>query len=115
MPELRRLRADHIPALLAFERENRAWFAARVPDRGDDYFAHFEERIHALLAEQEAGVCHFHVLVGTGGEVLAGSTSSTWSRASPTSATGSRSGPPGRAWPPGPYGRSAPSPPVPTG
>ncbi|MGQ3552979.1 MULTISPECIES: GNAT family N-acetyltransferase [Streptomyces] len=70
MPELRRLRADHIPALLAFERENRAWFAARVPDRGDDYFAHFEERIHALLAEQEAGVCHFHVLVGTGGEVL---------------------------------------------
>ncbi|MFG2624783.1 GNAT family N-acetyltransferase [Streptomyces sp. NPDC048473] len=65
MPELQRLRADHAPALLAFERENRAFFAASVPDRGDDYFAHFEARHAALLAEQAAGVCHFHVLVDT--------------------------------------------------
>ncbi|MFJ7492239.1 GNAT family N-acetyltransferase [Streptomyces sp. NPDC097727] len=70
MPELQRLRADHVPALLAFEQENRAFFAASVPDRGDDYFAHFEARLAALLAEQTAGICHFHVLVDTDGEVL---------------------------------------------
>ncbi|MFD7710198.1 GNAT family N-acetyltransferase [Streptomyces sp. NPDC059785] len=64
------LRPDHIPALLAFERENRAYFAASVPDRGDDYFAAFDERIRALLAEQEAGICYFHVLVDTAGAVL---------------------------------------------
>ncbi|MFF2407309.1 GNAT family N-acetyltransferase [Streptomyces sp. NPDC058092] len=66
MPELQRLRADHAPALLAFEQENRAFFAASVPDRGDDYFAHFAARHAALLAEQAAGTCHFHVLVDTG-------------------------------------------------
>ncbi|NUV38105.1 GNAT family N-acetyltransferase, partial [Streptomyces sp. KAI-27] len=38
MPELQRLRADHAPALLAFERENRAWFARTISDRGDAYF-----------------------------------------------------------------------------
>lgn len=70
MPELQRLRPDHVAALLAFERANRAYFAASVPDRGDDYFAHFAERLQALLAEQEAGICHFHVLVDPDGAVL---------------------------------------------
>lgn len=56
MPELQLLRPDHAPALLAFERENRAYFAASVLDRGEDYFARFDERHRALLAEQEAGV-----------------------------------------------------------
>ncbi len=70
MPEMQRLRLDHAPALLAFERENRAYFAASVPDRGDDYFARFDVRLSALLAEQDTGLCHFHVLVGTDGEVL---------------------------------------------
>ncbi|MER5531331.1 GNAT family N-acetyltransferase [Streptomyces sp. NPDC002677] len=70
MPELHLLRPDHAPALLAFEEENRAFFAAIIPDRGDDYFARFEERHRALLAEQEAGTCYFHVLVGEAGEVL---------------------------------------------
>ncbi|MFF9401222.1 GNAT family N-acetyltransferase [Streptomyces sp. NPDC014744] len=74
MPELRRLRPDHAPALLAFERENRAYFAASVPDRGNDYFTHFDTRHAALLAEQAAGTCHFHVLVSTDptthGEIL---------------------------------------------
>ncbi|MFE6975663.1 GNAT family N-acetyltransferase [Streptomyces sp. NPDC057682] len=70
-PRLERLRADHAPALLAFERENRAFFAASVPDRGDAYFAEFEARLDSLLAEQSAGVCHFHVLVAEGtGEIL---------------------------------------------
>lgn len=72
MPELQRLRFDHAPALLAFERANRAYFAASVPDRGDHYFAHFDERHRELMAEQAAGLCHFHLLVESdgGGEVL---------------------------------------------
>ncbi|MFF7754742.1 GNAT family N-acetyltransferase [Streptomyces sp. NPDC007971] len=70
MPELQLLRPDHAPTLCAFERENRAYFAASIPDRGDDYFARFDERHRALLAEQQAGDCYFHVLVGAGGDVL---------------------------------------------
>ncbi|KRV49218.1 GCN5 family acetyltransferase [Wenjunlia vitaminophila] len=67
---LQRLRPDHAPAVLAFERENRAYFAASVPDRGDGYFTHFAERHRDLLAEQDAGLCAFHLLVGAQGEVL---------------------------------------------
>src|SRR5688572_17842537 len=63
MPELQRLRLDHGPAILAFERENRAYFAKSVPDRGDAFFTEFDVRLAALLAEQAAGVCQFHVLV----------------------------------------------------
>ncbi|MWA11018.1 GNAT family N-acetyltransferase [Streptomyces sp. BA2] len=70
MPELQRLRADHAPALLAFERENRAYFAKYVPDRGDAYFADFDARHASLLAEQAAGACHFHVLVDAEGAVV---------------------------------------------
>src|SRR6478752_3737976 len=70
MPELQRLRADHQPAVLAFEVANRAYFAASVSDRGDAYFDQFTDRYHALLAEQEAGVCAFHVLVAEDGSVL---------------------------------------------
>ncbi|GGV33501.1 N-acetyltransferase [Streptomyces longisporoflavus] len=70
MPELQRLRPDHAPALLAFERENREYFAKSVPDRGDAYFAEFDARHAALLAEQGAGLCHFHVLVDGDGAVV---------------------------------------------
>jgi len=70
VPELQRLRADHAPAVLAFELANRTYFAASVSDRGDDYFAHFTEQYDALLAEQEAGVCAFHVLVAEDASVL---------------------------------------------
>lgn len=69
MITVERLRPDHASALLAFEQDNRAYFAASVPDRGDDYFTRFDERHRALLDEQAAGLCHFHVLVD-GGEVL---------------------------------------------
>ncbi|MGW0700339.1 GNAT family N-acetyltransferase [Streptomyces sp. NPDC002867] len=69
-PAVQRLRADHAPALLAFERENRDYFAASVPDRGDEYFARFDERHAALLAAQATGLCHFHVLVDEGERVL---------------------------------------------
>ncbi|GAA3137158.1 GNAT family N-acetyltransferase [Streptomyces rectiviolaceus] len=70
MPELQRLRSDHAPALLAFELENRDYFAKSVPDRGDAYFAEFDARHEALLAEQAAGTCHFHVIVDGTGAVL---------------------------------------------
>ncbi len=70
MPELQRLRADHASAVLAFELANRAYFATFISDRGDDFFDHFTERYNALLAEQEAGNCAFHVLVGEDGAVL---------------------------------------------
>ncbi|GAA1898039.1 hypothetical protein GCM10009716_04970 [Streptomyces sodiiphilus] len=70
MPVLQRLASAHAPALLAFEQENRAYFAASVPDRGDDYFAGFDDRHRMLLAEQRAGLCHFHLLVDEGGAVL---------------------------------------------
>ncbi|GGT13023.1 N-acetyltransferase [Streptomyces tanashiensis] len=70
MAVLERLRPDHAPALLAFERENRAFFAARVPDRGDGYFAEFDARHRELIEAQEAGEIHFHVLVAEGGEIV---------------------------------------------
>ncbi|MFF5402920.1 GNAT family N-acetyltransferase [Streptomyces misionensis] len=70
MPELERLHADHAPAVLAFELANRAYFAASVSDRGDEYFDRFADRYSALLAEQEAGICAFYVLVAEDGSVL---------------------------------------------
>ena len=70
MPELQRLRADHAPAVLAFELANRAYFAASISDRGDEFFDQFTERHSALLAEQEAGIGAFYVLVAGDGSVL---------------------------------------------
>ncbi|WP_405897900.1 GNAT family N-acetyltransferase [Streptomyces sp. NBC_00727] len=71
MSGLQRLRADHAPAVLAFEEANRAFFAASVPDRGDAFFTDYPSRHAALLAEQDSGACHFHVLVAEEtGEVL---------------------------------------------
>ncbi|MGW1255600.1 GNAT family N-acetyltransferase [Streptomyces sp. NPDC002513] len=70
MPELQRLHADHGPAVLAFELANRAYFAASISDRGDDFFDQFADRHNALLGEQESGICAFHVLVAEDGSVL---------------------------------------------
>ncbi|MFE9645200.1 GNAT family N-acetyltransferase [Streptomyces sp. NPDC006365] len=70
MPELKRLHAGHAPAVLAFELANRTYFAASIPDRGDDFFDQFTDRYNALLAEQEAGSCAFYVIVAEDGSVL---------------------------------------------
>ena len=70
MPELQRLQAGHAAAVLAFELANRAYFAASISDRGDEFFDHFTERHNALLADQEAGVGAFYVLVAEDGSVL---------------------------------------------
>ena len=69
MPELQRLRVDHAAAILIFESANRAFFATSISDRGDEYFKHFTERHHALLAEQEAGTGAYYVLVEEDGSV----------------------------------------------
>jgi ribosomal-protein-alanine N-acetyltransferase len=70
MPELELLRLDHAPALLAFELENRAYFAASIPDRGDDYFASFDERHRELLGWQADGAEFPHVLVAADGTIV---------------------------------------------
>ncbi|MEV7382526.1 GNAT family N-acetyltransferase [Streptomyces lydicus] len=70
MPELKRLHARHAPVVLAFELANRAYFAASISDRGDDFFDQFTDRYNASLAEQDAGVCAFYVLVAEDGSVL---------------------------------------------
>ena len=70
MPELKRLHAGHAPAVLAFELANRTYFAASISDRGDDFFGQFTDRYNASLAEQEAGICAFYVLVAEDGSVL---------------------------------------------
>jgi [ribosomal protein S5]-alanine N-acetyltransferase len=70
VPELQPLHADHAPAVLAFELANRAYFAASISDRGDEFYAEFADRHRALLAEQEAGLSAYYVLVAGDGSVL---------------------------------------------
>ena len=70
MPELQRLRPGHANAVLAFEQANRAYFAASISDRGDEYFDQFAGQHDALLAEQEASAGAYYVLVDEDGSVL---------------------------------------------
>ena len=70
MPELELMHAGHAPAVLAFELVNRAYFAASISDRGDEFFDEFPDRHRAMLAEQEAGTGAFYVLVAEDGSVL---------------------------------------------
>jgi ribosomal-protein-alanine N-acetyltransferase len=70
VPELQQLRAGHAPAVLAFELANRAYFAASISDRGDEFFEQFADRHSELLAEQETGSGAYYVLVAEDGSVL---------------------------------------------
>jgi [ribosomal protein S5]-alanine N-acetyltransferase len=70
VPELKRLTAGDAPAVLAFELANRAYFAASISDRGDEFFDQFTDRHSGMLAEQEAGLGAFYVLVAEDGSVL---------------------------------------------
>jgi [ribosomal protein S5]-alanine N-acetyltransferase len=70
VPELQRLQADHAAAVLAFELANRTYFAASISDRGDEFFDQFDKRHSALLAEQEAGIGAYYVLVAEDGSIL---------------------------------------------
>ena len=67
---LQRLHLDHEFALLEFEQANRAYFAASISDRGDDFFEQFSERHRAMLDEQAAGRGAYYVLVDETGAVV---------------------------------------------
>ena len=70
MPRLEQLHAGHVAAVLDFELANRAYFAASISDRGDEFFDQFPDQHSASLAEQETGTCAFYVLVDDDGSVL---------------------------------------------
>jgi ribosomal-protein-alanine N-acetyltransferase len=57
------LRPDHESAVLAFELDNRAFFATTISDRGDAYFEHFTERHNEQIAEQKARLGAYYLLV----------------------------------------------------
>jgi ribosomal-protein-alanine N-acetyltransferase len=61
--ELQCLRSDHEAAVLAFEQENRAYFARSINDRGDPYFEGFAEQHRELIAAQVSGRGAFYVSV----------------------------------------------------
>jgi ribosomal-protein-alanine N-acetyltransferase len=68
--QLQRLGAEHRPAILAFELENRSYFTASIGDRGGEYFDHFDDRYDATLALQGSGLDAYFVLVGEEASVL---------------------------------------------
>lgn len=70
--KLELLTPDHARPLERFERANRAFFAGRVGDRGDDFFEHFDDRLAARVREIREGASLFFVIVdGDGdGEIL---------------------------------------------
>jgi [ribosomal protein S5]-alanine N-acetyltransferase len=70
VPQLQLLRPDHASAVMAFELANRAFFATAISDRGDAYFEHFSERHNELVAEQDAGIGAFYLLVDGDASVL---------------------------------------------
>ena len=72
MLELQRLRGDHRDALLAFERENRSYFRRFITDRGDEFYERISEHLRIALAEQDAGVCVFCVLVDSDDGTIVG-------------------------------------------
>jgi ribosomal-protein-alanine N-acetyltransferase len=55
---------------LAFELQNRDYFARSVSDRGDSFYEQFDAHHEALLADQAAGSCVFHILVESDGSVI---------------------------------------------
>ncbi len=56
--------------MLSFELDNRAYFAAWISDRGDEFYEHFAERHDAMLSNQQAGDDAYYLLVDTDGSVL---------------------------------------------
>jgi RimJ/RimL family protein N-acetyltransferase len=68
--QLRQLTAEDLDAILQFETVNRDYFAAAVPDRGDDFFQNYPARHAALLAMQAARTDRFHVLLADDGTII---------------------------------------------
>ncbi|WP_280665769.1 MULTISPECIES: GNAT family N-acetyltransferase [unclassified Kitasatospora] len=70
MVKLERLRADHEGDLLEFERANREYFKRFISDRGDEFFVEYAAWHRARLAEQDTGLCHFHVVLDDQGDLV---------------------------------------------
>lgn len=70
MLQLEPLRADHAAAILAFERDNRAYFATSISDRGNGFFDQFSARHRDSLTEQDTGQSAFFLLVDDDGAVI---------------------------------------------
>ena len=68
--KLELLTLDHGRPLERFERVNRDFFAARVGDRGDDFFEYFDDHLSSRVHENREGTSLFFVMVDTDGEVL---------------------------------------------
>ena len=64
------LTTDHARPLERFERANRTFFAARVGDRGDEYFEHFDDRLASRALENREGTSLYFVIVDAEGEVV---------------------------------------------
>lgn len=70
MQALQALRAEHAAAVLAFEQENRSYFAASISDRGDEFFERFATHIDDAIAARAAGTSSSHVLMDHDGSVI---------------------------------------------
>jgi ribosomal-protein-alanine N-acetyltransferase len=68
--QLQLVGTQHESVVLAFERENRAYFAKAISDRGDSFFEQYPQRHRELIAEQEAGTGVFYALVDQNGVVV---------------------------------------------
>ncbi|GAA0398298.1 GNAT family N-acetyltransferase [Paenibacillus motobuensis] len=58
--------------ILEFEKENRDFFEAFVPSRGDEYYqpAIFQEIINSLIEEQLQDLCYMYVIRNQEGEMV---------------------------------------------
>lgn len=65
------LSVQHRPALEDFERDNRAFFAQQVGDRGNDYFAHFGAQLAERVRENTTGQSLLCVVIDEDGAVIA--------------------------------------------
>lgn len=65
------LAMDHLAELERFELENRAFFASTIGDRGDEYFAHFADRLAALARENDTGRSLFSLVIDHTDRILA--------------------------------------------
>ena len=68
--QLELLKMRHGHRLEQFELANREFFASRISDRGDDYFANFGDRLAALVAENDARKSLFFVLIAPTGRIV---------------------------------------------
>ena len=69
MVRLQLVGTHHEPIILAFEKDNRAYFAKSISDRGDSFFELYSERHRELMADQEARTASFYLLIDEKGAV----------------------------------------------